>query len=62
MFAKKKKKLWIPVTAATLAAALGAGIWFSTQSSEPVNVYPFMNIGMTEFWGLLTLLILLTIT
>ena len=51
MAVKKKKKLWIPVTAATLAAALGAGIWFSTQSSEPVNVYPFMNIGMTEFWG-----------
>ena len=46
-----KKKLWIPVTAAAVAAALGAGIWFSTQNSEPVNVYPFMNIGMTEFWG-----------
>ncbi len=51
MAVKKKKKLWIPVTAAALAAALGAGIWFSTQNSEPVNVYPFMNIGMTEFWG-----------
>lgn len=51
MAAKKKKKLWIPVTAAALAAALGAGIWFSTQNSEPVNVYPFTNIGMTEFWG-----------
>ena len=51
MAGKKKKKLWIPVTAATLAAAIGAGIWFSSQSSEPVNVYPFTNIGMTEFWG-----------
>ena len=48
---KKKKKLWIPLTAVTLAAALGAGIWFGTQNREPVNVYPFMNIGMTEFWG-----------
>jgi len=48
---KKKKKLWIPVTAAALAAALGIGVWFGTQSSEPVNVYPFVNIGMTEFWG-----------
>ena len=51
MAVKKKKKLWIPVTAAAVAAALGAGIWYSTQNSEPVNVYPFMNIGMTEFWG-----------
>lgn len=48
---KKKKKLWIPVTAAAAAAAIGVGIWFGTQSREPVNVYPFMNIGMTEFWG-----------
>ena len=52
MFAKKKKKkLWIPVIALILVAALGAGIWFGTRNSEPVNVYPFMNIGMTEFWG-----------
>ena len=48
---KNKKKLWISATALILVAALGAGIWFSTQSSEPVNVYPFLEIGMTEFWG-----------
>ena len=51
MAARKKKKLWIPVTAAALAAALGAGVWLSSRNREPVNVYPFMNIGMTEFWG-----------
>lgn len=48
---KNKKKLWIPVTALSLVAAIGAGIWFGTKNSEPVNVYPFMQIGMTEFWG-----------
>lgn len=48
---KNKKKLWIPLTALILVAALGAGIWFGTQNREPVNVYPFMQIGMTEFWG-----------
>lgn len=51
MAARKNKKLWIPVTAAALAAALGAGAWLSSRNREPVNVYPFMNIGMTEFWG-----------
>ncbi len=48
---KNKKKLWIPVAAVVLAAVLGAGIWFGSRNSEPVNVYPFMYIGMTEFWG-----------
>lgn len=52
MAAKRtKKKLWVPVTALTLVGAIGAGIWFGTKNSEPVNVYPFMQIGMTEFWG-----------
>lgn len=48
----KKKKIIIASTALVTAAALGAGIWFSTQgSSEPVGVYPFENVGMTEYWG-----------
>ena len=53
MYAKsRRKKLWIPVTAVLLVAALAAGIWFGTRSGgEPVNVYPFQYIGMTEFWG-----------
>lgn len=53
MFAKKKKKNWLKVLITlVLAAALGAGIWFGTRGSgEPVNVYSFQYIGMTEFWG-----------
>ena len=52
MKAKKRKKLLLPVTAVVLPAALGVGIWFGTRGSgEPVNVYPFQYIGMTEFWG-----------
>ena len=53
MYAKsRRKKLWIPVAALVLAAVLGAGIWFGTRGGgEPVPVYPFQYIGMTEFWG-----------
>ena len=47
---KKRKKLLLSVTAVAVVAALGAGIWFGTRGSgEPVNVYPFQYIGMTEF-------------
>ena len=49
---KKRKKLLLSVTAVILAAALGVGIWFGTRGGgEPVNVYSFQFIGMTEFWG-----------
>ena len=49
---KKRKKLLLSVTAVALTAALGVGIWFGSRGSgEPVNVYPFQYIGMTEFWG-----------
>lgn len=53
MTVKKKRKKWLlTVTALILVAALGVGIWFGTRGSgEPVNVYPFQYIGMTEFWG-----------
>ncbi len=53
MFAKKKKRNWLKMLIAlVLVAALGVGIWYGTRGSgEPVNVYPFVNIGMTEFWG-----------
>ena len=52
MYAKSRRnRLWIPLTA-LLLAAVGAGIWFATRNrGEPVNVYPFQYIGMTEFWG-----------
>ena len=50
---KKSKKLLIVVVSLVLVAAIGAGIWFGTGvgKSEPVGVYAFRNIGMTEYWG-----------
>ena len=52
MTVKKRKKWLLAEISLVLAAALGVGIWFGTQGSgEPVNVYPFQYIGMTEFWG-----------
>lgn len=48
---KKRKKLLLSVISVILVTAMGAGLWLSNRSSEPVNVYSFQNIGMTEFWG-----------
>ena len=48
----KKKKILLAVIAVVLVAAIGAGIWLGTKGkAEPVNVYPFNYIGMTEYWG-----------
>ena len=47
----RRKKFWV-LGLLLLTAAVGAGIWFVAQgSTEPVNVYSFQYIGMTEFWG-----------
>lgn len=53
MAIKKKRKKWLmALIALVLVAAIGAGIWFGTQGSgDPVPVYSFQYIGMTEFWG-----------
>ena len=50
---RKGKKLLISVICLVLAGAIGAGIWLNTGNSggEPVNVFPFMYVGMTEYWG-----------
>ena len=49
---KPKKKLLIGGIALATAAAIGAGIWFGTRGKkEPVKVFPFQYIGMTEYWG-----------
>ena len=50
---RKHKKVWIVIVAVVLAAAIAAGCWFyfGKSSGESVNVYPFMYIGMTEYWG-----------
>lgn len=48
----RKKKLLLSAAALVLTAAAGGGIWLATRGGgEPVNVYPFQHIGMTEFWG-----------
>ena len=50
---KKWLKVLIPVVAVVLTAAIGVGIWHVAGSSnaEPVNVYPFEYLGMTEYWA-----------
>lgn len=50
---EKQKKILISVTAGVLAAAVGVGAWFGIRhhGGEPVYVYEFMNVGMTEYWG-----------
>lgn len=49
---KKGKKILLSVTALVLVAAIGFGIWFGTRNSgDPIPVYSFDYVGMTEYWG-----------
>ena len=47
------KKILITSLCLVLICAIGAGAWFVTanKGGEPVNVFPFMYVGMTEYWG-----------
>lgn len=48
----KLKKILISIVALILVAAIGIGIWYSAgTNTEPVNVFAFNHIGMTEYWG-----------
>ena len=48
----KTKKTVISVTAGVAAAAILGGVVFGLRGrGEPVGVYPFSVVGMTEFWG-----------
>ena len=48
----KLKKVLIAATSLILVAAIVAGIWFySGSKAEPVKVYSFNYMGMTEYWG-----------
>lgn len=49
---KKGKKILLSVTALVLVAAIGLGIWLGTRGSgDPIPVYSFDYVGMTEYWG-----------
>ncbi len=52
-FWKKQKKLLLTIAIVVLVLAVGCGLWYylANNSSEPVYVYPFNYIGMTEYWG-----------
>lgn len=50
---QNKKKIIITVTAVVLVVAIGLGVCFgvSRGRSEPVKVFAFNSVGMTEYWG-----------
>ena len=49
---KTKKIIAIVLSVVTLLGA-GGGVWyyFSQKNVEPVYVFPFNHVGMTEYWG-----------
>ena len=48
----KLKRILIASFCLILAAAIGVGAYFSLQTpKDPVNVFSFNYIGMTEYWG-----------
>ena len=50
---KKWLKILLPIVAVAAAGAIGLGIFQTAgrQNSDPVNVYPFEYLGMTEYWA-----------
>ena len=51
--ARKARKILLAITAVILVAAAGAAVWWFTvgKPKEPVKVFPFNYLGMTEYWG-----------
>ena len=49
----KGKKILLIVLAAALLLSAGGGAWyyFAQKNAEPVYVFPFNYVGMTEYWG-----------
>ena len=52
-FFRRHKVAVIVVSLLLLTAAIGCGIWYylGHTGKDPVYVYPFHYIGMTEYWG-----------
>ena len=50
---KSGKKYMIGITAAVAAAVVGCVFWYQAghTSKDPVYVFPFQYVGMTEYWG-----------
>ena len=50
---RKLKKLILSLICLILAVSIGLGAWyyFGHKTSDPVFVYEFSYIGMTEYWG-----------
>lgn len=50
---KKRKKVLISVVSIVTVLALGIGLWvfFAGNNAQPVFVYDFSFLGMTEYWG-----------
>lgn len=47
----KKIILIVTIIAVVLAAGGGAWYWLLQKNAEPVYVFPFEYVGMTEYWG-----------
>ena len=47
----KKIVVIVLVVAILLGAGGGAWYWFGHRNTEPVYVFPFEYVGMTEYWG-----------
>ena len=47
------KKILITVVCLVLTASIGLGIWYfaGNTGGDPVPVFPFYYLGMTEYWG-----------
>ena len=49
---KPRLKLLIPIFLVVAAAAAGVYFWLTSGThGEPVKVFAFQNLGMTEYWG-----------
>lgn len=49
---RNKKKIILAAVSGVLVLAIAVGVIFlAPGNAEPVGVYPFMYIGMTEYWG-----------